>query len=63
MDSHRKSLIKAISWRIVGTAATFITTFILTREMHLAVALSGIDLISKIFLFYMHERMWNRIKI
>lgn len=63
MDSHRKSLLKAVSWRITGTTATFITTFFLTGEVKLAVALSGIDFISKIVLFYAHERMWAKVRI
>ena len=60
-DTSIRSLIKAISWRITGTVDTFIISWIITGEILLASSIAFTEILTKIFLFWLHERVWNRI--
>jgi uncharacterized membrane protein len=57
----RRSLLKAISYRVVGSSATVFISFILTRELSLSLSIGALELVGKIGLFYIHERIWDRI--
>ncbi len=60
-DSHSRSLAKAISWRTTGTIDTFILSWLITGNLHFAGAIAGSEIITKITLFYFHERVWSMI--
>jgi len=62
MDSKRKSIVKSITYRITSSIATGILIFILTNEIYLSGIIVSYDLIIKIILYYLHERIWNRVK-
>lgn len=61
LENQYRSLIKALSWRIVGTMDTFILSFVITGKIKHASAISAIELITKIALYYFHERIWAKI--
>jgi len=61
-DTPLRSLAKAITWRITGTIDTFLISFIITGEIFLASGIALTELFTKIFLFWCHERIWNRIQ-
>ena len=61
-DSHGKSLVKSISWRVLGTLDTIVISWILTGELTLALSIGSIEIFTKLFLYYAHERFWNIIK-
>jgi uncharacterized membrane protein len=56
-----RSLVKAVSWRITGSVDTLIISFLITGKLRWAFTISGVELFTKIFLFYVHERVWNKI--
>lgn len=56
-----RSIAKAISWRIVGTTDTILISWLLTGEIKTAVAIGSIEVISKMVLYFGHERIWNKI--
>lgn len=62
MDHPYRSIIKAISWRVTGSIDTFVVSYFITGKATLALSISGIEVITKIILFYFHERLWNKIK-
>lgn len=62
IDSHTRSLAKAISYRVLGSVATFIVSYLVTGSTNMAVSLTAVDFFSKIILFWIHERVWTRIK-
>jgi adenylylsulfate kinase len=62
-ESNLRSILKAISWRTLGTVDTFILSWIITGQVHMAAAIGGVELITKTALYYGHERIWTRIKI
>jgi uncharacterized membrane protein len=61
MDSHKRSIAKAISYRTVSTLVTFAVSYLLTREIAIAAGISLSDTFIKVFLFYGHERLWEKI--
>lgn len=61
-DSHTRSLIKAISWRIFATLTTMIISYMITHELSFAIYIGLFEFISKIIFFYAHERLWNIIR-
>ena len=61
MDTPTRSLAKALSWRITGTLDTFIISWIITGTAALAGAIAVTEVITKIVLFWLHERAWNRV--
>jgi uncharacterized membrane protein len=62
-DSHYKSLFKAVTWRITGSLDTFLLSWLVTGEANLAVTIAFLELFSKIILYWIHERIWLRIKM
>jgi len=56
-----RSLAKAISWRVIGTLDTLFISYILTGEVAIAASIASIDFITKMFLYFFHERLWNGI--
>ena len=57
-----RSIAKAISWRIVGTLDTLIVSYILVGEIALATSIASVDFVTKMILYFFHERAWNKIK-
>ena len=60
-DSSIRSLAKAVSWRVTGTIDTFIISWIITGQILLASGIAFTEIMTKIALFWLHERVWNRI--
>ena len=60
-DTHSRSVAKAVSWRILGTLATSTIVFAFTRRWALSLFVGGLEFVSKIGLFWMHERLWDRL--
>ena len=62
-DKPYRSLIKTISWRTVGTLDTMIISYVITGNLAMAASIGGVELFTKMVLFYFHERAWNKINI
>jgi uncharacterized membrane protein len=60
-DKPVKSLIKSITWRIVGTLDTMIISYILTGKLTIAISIGSVEVITKTILYYFHERIWAHI--
>lgn len=60
-ESHLRSIIKAVSWRIFATITTMVITFCITHQITFAIYVGMFEFISKIGLFYIHERVWGVI--
>jgi len=61
-DQKLRSIVKAISWRISGTIDTFVLSFLITGKLSYAYTISLMEFITKIVLYYFHERIWSLIK-
>lgn len=69
-DSPTRSLVKAISWRIMGSASTFLIAFVIFRQttekgfyqvLEGASIITIFDFIFKLLAYYIHERLWANI--
>jgi uncharacterized membrane protein len=57
-ETHARSLAKAVSWRATGSLDTFIVAFVITRSPKIAVSVALTEIITKILIYYFHERAW-----
>ncbi len=69
-DSPTRSVLKAISWRLIASGTTFIITFVIFRQytekaieevLETASFVTSIDIVAKLVFYYFHERMWTNI--
>ena len=56
-----RSILKTISWRIVGTIDTIAISWVLTGKIETALAIGSVELVTKMILYFGHERLWNVI--
>ena len=61
METKKRSIIKALSYRVLGLLVTGGVALLITRDMELALYVGGVDTIVKFFGYYAHERFWLRI--
>jgi uncharacterized membrane protein len=61
-DQHRRSLVKTVSWRITGTGATFLISYLVLGNVMVAGSIAVIQLIANTALYFVHERIWNIVK-
>jgi len=60
-DTKRRSVVKATTWRLLGTLDTFVLSNIFTKSIKHATGISLIELITKPILYFFHERFWNSV--
>jgi uncharacterized membrane protein len=61
LETHLRSIVKAVTWRAGGTVVTFMVVWIVAGELSLAAQIGILDTAIKIGVFYAHERFWNRL--
>jgi uncharacterized membrane protein len=61
-ERHRRSLVKAVTWRITGSVDTFVISFIITGRLALAGSIAGTEIFTKVALYYFHERVWAVVR-
>jgi len=61
-EKIQRSLVKTISWRLIGTLATIVISYVITGTLALAFSIGIIEMISKMILYFFHERAWSHIK-
>ena len=59
--THARSLAKGVSWRTVGTLDTMFVAYLITGVPLNALTIGGLEVFTKIGLFYVHERIWGRV--
>lgn len=57
------SILKSISWRVIGTTDTILLAWYYTGDFSAGLTIGSIELTTKIILYYFHERLWARIKL
>ncbi len=60
-DKPYRSIIKAVSYRLTGTLATIMISLVISGRIKIALSIGVLELFTKIGLYYLHERAWNRI--
>ena len=60
MVSYKRHIAKTVSWRVIGTLDTMIISGIITGSWSLGLAIGGIEVITKMILYFLHERAWYK---
>ncbi len=61
-EKPMRSIVKSISWRAIGTLDTIAISWFVTGTLSLALSIGAVELVSKMALYFFHERVWNLIK-
>jgi len=61
MVSKKRHIFKTITWRILGTLDTFLLSWFITGSFSIGAAIGGIEIITKMILYYFHERAWYKL--
>ncbi|WP_297100788.1 DUF2061 domain-containing protein [uncultured Draconibacterium sp.] len=61
VEKKRRSIVKTISWRTIGTIDTILISWIVVGDINFAVTIGGVELFTKMALYFFHERAWNKI--
>ena len=61
MESNARSIAKAVSYRLLGSATTGLILYVLTGRGTLSLIGSALDIVLKIGAYFVHERIWNHI--
>ena len=61
-ETHKRSIVKALTWRVLAYIITALTVYLFTRELMYALSIGFTDTAIKLFVYYGHERLWMKIK-
>jgi uncharacterized membrane protein len=62
MENKKRSIAKTLTWRITASLVTFVIVWIITGDWKMGGSIAGIEVITKMFFYYFHERIWIKIK-
>jgi uncharacterized membrane protein len=60
-ESRKRHLLKTVSWRIIGTIDTVVISWAISGNPMTGLKIGGLEVITKMVLYYYHERAWYRI--
>ena len=63
VEQYKRSLLKTITWRVTASLDTFVIACIITGDWKMGGSIAGIEVITKMFFYYFHERIWNKINL
>jgi uncharacterized membrane protein len=58
-DNRIRSIVKTISWRATATITTIVMVFLFTGSIALSVGIGATEVVVKLIIYYLHERLWN----
>ena len=61
MDSNTRSIAKAVSYRLLGSISTGLIVFVFSGNAKVSLGVGALDVVMKLALYYIHERVWNHI--
>ena len=62
-ESHMRSLLKGLTWRIVATSTTTVIAYWITGQVSDALQIGFFEFFAKLAIYYVHERIWTQIRI
>ena len=60
MVARKRHILKTVTWRIVGTLDTMILSWVITGSLKTGLAIGGVEVVTKMVLYYLHERAWYK---
>ena len=61
-ETHARSIIKTVSWRFLATLTTMVLVYIFIGDLTIALSVGGIEVVLKMLVYFLHERLWDKIK-
>lgn len=61
-ESKYRSVIKTLSWRLIGTLINVIVIYCLFKDFVLSIMVGIVDAVIKTIIYFLHERLWSNIK-
>ncbi len=61
IDTPRRSIAKALSWRVLAAIITTSIVWAVTGKLAFAATIGALDTLLKLAVYYAHERVWNKI--
>jgi uncharacterized membrane protein len=61
MESTSRSLAKAVSYRVLGSTGTALVVLVLSGNLKISLGVGAVDMLLKVALYFVHERLWNHI--
>ena len=62
-NSYKRHIAKTITWRIIGTIDTIILAWVISTDPLIGLQVGGAEVITKMVLYYFHERVWFNVKM
>lgn len=62
-ESRKRHLAKSITWRIVGTIDTILISWLISGNPLTGLKIGFTEVITKMFLYYLHERVWFKVNL
>ena len=60
----KRHIAKTITWRFIATSDTVLIAFLISGDLTSGLKIGGIEILTKMILYYLHERLWfNKIKV
>ena len=56
-----RALAKTCTWRMVASIDTFLLGWLITGDPAIGWAIAGLEVLTKMIIYYAHERVWNRM--
>jgi uncharacterized membrane protein len=60
-ESHLRSVLKGITWRLIATATTILVAFLITGKTDIALKIGAMEFVVKLLVYYAHERAWQNV--
>lgn len=60
-ETHTRTVLKAVSWRVIATLTTMTIVFVFTKEVTTSITVGFFEVISKMLFYYLHERGWGKV--
>ena len=59
--TRRRSIVKAVAWRLVGSLDTFLLGYLITGQAKYGAFIASAEVLTKMVLYYVHERAWAHV--
>jgi uncharacterized membrane protein len=60
-STQGRSFLKTVTWRAIAAGDTFLIGWLITGNLAFAGSIASIEVLTKMGLYYMHERAWARV--
>ena len=60
--SKKRHILKTLTWRIIASTDTLLIGWFLTGSLKIGTSIASIEILTKVILYYFHERIWYKTK-